>query len=386
MGGVQHSTYLLTNKLKTSENVVMNILLPGEGSFSQLCKESNIPYSFYKSSSYKSTSISFFNDRFRIPNPITILWNIIAVLFNSFSQKKYINEDKPDLIVTKGLINHISGGIAGIQLKIPVIWHLQDLISQRIFGLFYKVFNFLTNHIPDYIICDGKAIQSMLNANSLEKSSVVLSGLVTEEIKKEYKVGLKIRRELKIPQEAYVIGNVSRICPWKGQEILLKAFIEYMKEETNSYLLLVGSPLFSKNNYYKKLQKIIEENHLQNKVIMPGYRTDLKAIFSAMDLFLYPSVEKDTSPLSLLSAISAGLPVAISNIGSLEDISNLCPALDVFPVKSTSAITQTMKKYEDVVLRTKNGRKNRESAKIFFDISVHSEKMLSIFKKLVDLP
>ena len=78
-------------------------------------------------------------------------------------------------------------------------------------------------HIPDYIICDGKAIQSMLDANSLGKSSVVLSGLVTEEIKKEYKVGLKIRRELKIPEEAYVIGNVSRICPWKGQETLLKA-------------------------------------------------------------------------------------------------------------------------------------------------------------------
>ena len=250
------------------------------------------------------------------------------------------------------------------------------------------MFNFLTKHIPDYIICDGKAIQSMLDIASLEKSSVVLSGLVTEEIKKEYKVGVKIRRELKIPEEAYVIGNVARICPWKGQETLLKAFIDYLTEGggVNSYLLLVGSPLFAKKNYFKKLQKIIDDNHLQNRVIMPGYRTDLKAIFSAMDLFLYPSVEKDTSPLSLLSAISAGLPAAISNIGSLEDISNLCPALDVFPVKSTSAITQTMKKYEDVVLRTKNGRKNRESGKIFFDISVHSEKMLSIFTKLVDLP
>ena len=49
-------------------------------------------------------------------------------------------------------------------------------------------------------------------------------------------------------------------------------------------------------------------------------------------------------------------------------------------------IKETMKKYEDVALRIKNGRKNRESAKLFFDISVHSEKMLSIFKKLVDLP
>ena len=77
MGGVQHSTFLLTNKLKTFEDVAVKILLPGEGSFSQLCKESNIPYSIYKSSPYKSTSISFFNDRFRIPNPITILLLVI---------------------------------------------------------------------------------------------------------------------------------------------------------------------------------------------------------------------------------------------------------------------------------------------------------------------
>ena len=116
-----------------------------------------------------------------------------------------------------------------------------------------------------------------------------------------------------------------------------------------------------------------------HRVIMPGYRNDLQAMYSAMDLFLYPSIEKDTSPLALLSAISSGLPVAVTNIKSLKEITDLCPDLDVFDPDDRGKLFSLMEKYVDKSIRDVNGRKNREAGKMYFDIVIHSEKMMNIF-------
>ena len=126
---------------------------------------------------------------------------------------------------------------------------------------------------------------------------------------------------------------------------------------------------------------MITENELEHRVSMPGYRTDLNDIFSAMDLFVYPSLEKDTSPLALLSALSAGLPVGVSNIPSLSEITNLCPAVDIFNPKSLEEIILLMKKYEDPILRRKCGEINRKSGVNYFDISNHSLNMVQTIEK-----
>ena len=178
---------------------------------------------------------------------------------------------------------------------------------------------------------------------------------------------------------SYVIGNMARITPWKGQEFLLRAFIEYTRQNKNAYLMLVGSSMFDNDKYYKNLKQLVFKNDLRDRVLLPGYRFDLKNIFSAMDLFVYPSVEKDTSPLSLMSAISSGLPVAMQNIDSLKEITDFCPAVDVFDPGDRVNLFSLMEKYVDKSIRDVNGRKNREAGKMYFDIATHSEKMMNIF-------
>jgi glycosyltransferase involved in cell wall biosynthesis len=116
---------------------------------------------------------------------------------------------------------------------------------------------------------------------------------------------------------------------------------------------------------------------------MPGYRTDLKDIYSAMDIFLYPPLEKDTSPLALVSAISSGLPVAVSNIESLHEITDLCPDIDTFDPRSKDEIIFIMKKYENINIRISNGIQNEKSGKVHFDISSHAMKMIQIFTEQI---
>ena len=162
----------------------------------------------------------------------------------------------------------------------------------------------------------------------------------------------------------------------------MNAFIDYSKENLNSYLILAGSPLFGKDKYYRYLKEIIIKNNLENRVSMPGYRSDLGNLFSAMDFFVYPSIEKDTSPLALLSALCSGLPVAMSQIDSLKDVVSNCPSIDLFNVDDNDNLVRLMEKYENPILRNKNGIKNKKYAKYNFNISNHTKHITKIFKTI----
>lgn len=376
MGGVQHSTFLLTEQIIKDKTADVRIILPGEGRFSRLCQENKVPYNTYNQIQYVSTSVSWFNDRLRIPNLFAWVFNIYAILINSIRIKKIVEQDFPHLAITKGLHSHLSAGMACKSLNLPVVWHLQDLISQRYCGILHSIFNYIAEKIPDQIICDGKVILDSLKQVVRLRATTVLNGIKINDLSRGKEAGLRTRQGLGIPANAYVIGNMARITPWKGQELLLNVFTKYAELNQNSYLLLVGSPLFEKDKYFKYLIKLIDKYGLAKRVIMPGYRSDLKEIFSAMDFFIYPSLEKDTSPLALLSAISSGLPVAVTNIKSLKEITDLCPVVDVFDPGDMGNLFSLMEKYVDKSIRNVNGRKNREAGKRNFGISFHSKNML----------
>ena len=378
MGGVQHSTFLLAEQIIKYKTADIRVLLPGEGRFTRLCQENKIPYNTYNQIPYLSTSVYWFNDRFRIPNLFAWVFNIYAILINSLRIKKIVEQHLPHLVITKGLHSHFSAGMACKSLNLPVVWHLQDLISQRHCGILDLIFNYMAEKIPDHIICDGKMIRDSLKKVVRQRASTVLNGIKIDDLSREKEASLRTRQELGIPANAYVIGNMARITPWKGQELLLNVFTKYAELNQNSYLLLVGSPLFENDKYFKYLMQLIDEYGLSKRVILPGYRSDLKEIFSAMDIFIYPSLEKDTSPLALLSAISDGLPAIVSNIRSLEEVVELCSAVDVFDLTNKDELLSLIAKYEHEDIRIKNGKKNREEGKMYFDIATHSDKMMKI--------
>ena len=374
---MQNSTLFLAEYLWLTGLYDLETLLPNSGPLSDQLSQKSIPITFYKPISYKSTSVSFFNDRFRIPNPIAWGWNLTAILFNIIKIKNNI-KSKTDLVITKGLLNHFASGFACKTLNIPVICHLQDLISNRYIGFMNIFFNIFAKFIPNYIICDGIHIQKSLGKKNKKKSFVILNGIKTERYIRNKEFGFKIRNEFKIPLGGYVIGHVGRMTPWKGQNQLVKAFINYSTQNSNAYLLLIGAPLFDNDDYYNSIIKTLQSYSMAHRVIMPGYRFDLQSMYSAMDLFLYPSLEKDTSPLTLISAISSGLPVGVSNIASLKEIVDKCKQIDTFNPMKSDEIIRIMKKFENNKIRKESGILNREAGIKYFDISIHGKKMQQV--------
>jgi len=343
MGGVEHSTLNLVAQLDRTlwEPVV---LCPDDGILVTLLREQNITVKVVSLPAFYSTSIWFAKSG-KLPNPFAWIINIVVLAKAVLILRHAINNHQSRLVVTKGLQSHFIGGLAAKSLRIPCVWHVQDFISERFLGIFKTVFGIAALTLPKQIIADGRAIERQLPKSARIRTFVIPNGLNTDEYSPDG--GSTFREEYGIPQTAFVIGHVARLTPWKGQDHLLEAYLRLAPSHPDVWLVIVGSALFGRKFFEEQLKKKAWESGYADRIIFTGYRADLPQVLRGFDIFAYPVLEKDTSPLSLLSAMSTGLPLCAYNIdGVCEVIQHSVTGLLV-PVGHIGKLSDSIEKLTD---------------------------------------
>ena len=154
MGGVQNSSILLARELQYQKEIKPLIFLPCKGPFTILCDKNAIPFQVYPSKAFLSTSIKYFNDQFRLPNLIAWIYNIFSIIYNSIQIKSILKLHQNSVVLSKGLQSHLTTSLACRNTPHHLIWHLQDLISNRLGGFINIIINWMAKKYPDQIICD----------------------------------------------------------------------------------------------------------------------------------------------------------------------------------------------------------------------------------------
>lgn len=338
MGGVQFSTLYLVQTLDP-ERWRCVVVCPEDGDLVSACRESGIEVHILPHARLWSTSVRL--GGMRLPNPAAWVWDLSVVAKAAAQLQGFLKKLSPDLVVTKGLPSHFLGGFAARRLRTPCVWHLQDLISERNFGIYRRALGVAARALPTRIIVDGKSIADQLPHSLRSRTHTILNGVDTNVFSPEVD-GAAARRELGIEPDDFVIGHAGRVTPWKGQHYLIEAFAPVARANANITLLLVGAPVFDTDAYQRRLVNTVEQLGLAGRVKFAGYRHDLPQLLAAMDVFAFTSIEKDTSPLALLSAMSAGLPVVAFDIaGALELMASPDQFLLV-PVRNVAALSRAL--------------------------------------------
>ena len=105
----------------------------------------------------------------------------------------------------------------------------------------------------------------------------------------------------------FVIGHVGRLSYQKNHKFLVQIFKEFVSQNPDSVLLLVG--VGEKEN---EIKKQVEKFGLNPKVKFLGNRTDVNELYQAMDIFVMPSFFEGV-PVVGIEAQFAGLPCVFSN-------------------------------------------------------------------------
>jgi glycosyltransferase involved in cell wall biosynthesis len=379
MGGVQFSTLYLAQHLDSTMWQPV-VVCPGEGDLTMACRSSGIAAHSLDCPRLRSTSFQIGRNSARVPNPLNWAWDGWATGVAARKLARFLRQVNPDLIVTKGLFSHFYGGLAARQLGIPCVWHVQDFISERFWKVYQRCFGQLARWLPDHVVVDGASIDRQLHRTVQDRITIIHNGVDTRVFRPDLD-GRGIRQSLGIPLEALVVGHVGRMTPWKGQHYLLEAFASIAAVTENVYLLFAGAPVFDSDAYERGVVSLTSKLGLNNRVKFAGYRHDLPFVFAAMDVFAFTSVEKDTSPLTLLSAMSSGLPVVAFDIEGVREVLRPGEQLLV-PVGQVDALARSIKKLlSDVALRRQLATSARRLAESEFGIERYVSRMQKVFVK-----
>lgn len=117
----------------------------------------------------------------------------------------------------------------------------------------------------------------------------------------------KVRREFGIVDEQFVVGHIGRFNQQKNHKFLIEVFAEVLKQKPNALLMLVGDG--EKKNEIKEQIKALG---IEESVIFTGIRSDVPALLSAMDVFVFPSFYEGM-PNTVIEAQATGLPCVIAD-------------------------------------------------------------------------
>lgn len=184
---------------------------------------------------------------------------------------------------------------------------------------------FLPYIATDFLACSELAAKWMFPKSILKnkrykiaKNAIDLDKFVYNQTVRNQK-----RYELKIDDECFMVGHIGRFCYPKNHEFLIKIFNEIVKENPNSKLLLIGGYTEKDRYIFEKMQNLVKNLNLENKVIFLGTRDDISELLQIMDCFVLPSLFEGL-PITAIEAQTSGLPSFFADTITTEiGISNL---------------------------------------------------------------
>jgi len=124
----------------------------------------------------------------------------------------------------------------------------------------------------------------------------------------------RVRKELAFSEKNVVFGTVGRLVPVKDHLTLINAFFEVYRLNPNAKLIIVGD-----GPMRKQCLELISDLNLEDSVYLLGERHDIPQLLALMDIYTVSSLSEGMS-ISILEAMSTGLPVVATNVGGNPEI------------------------------------------------------------------
>ena len=121
-----------------------------------------------------------------------------------------------------------------------------------------------------------------------------------------------LKKELGIPQDAFVIGHTGRLNIAKNHVSMIKVAEVLVEAHEDIYFLFCGKDT-------DKLASQSISDKLKKRLILLGYRDDIHRILKALDLYIFPSITEG-QPNALIEAMVSGLPFLASDIAPIKEI------------------------------------------------------------------
>ncbi len=124
----------------------------------------------------------------------------------------------------------------------------------------------------------------------------------------------EVRSAFKVGEDEIAIVNVGALTDHKGQRYLIDAFASVVNRLPNAGLWILGD-----GELRETLESQVAELGLADRIRMPGFVPDARALLTGFDLYVSSS-HMEGLGTSIIDAMLAGLPVVAAAAGGVPDI------------------------------------------------------------------
>ena len=230
-----------------------------------------------------------------------------------------IQQEKIEYIHCNTPVGGILGRLAGKKCKVNKViyqahgFHFYEGAPLINWLLYYPVEKWLARYTDALITINQEDYDLARRKMKLRKGGKVYYvpgvGIDSEKFgKASIDKGAK-RRELGIPEDAVLLLSVGELNQNKNHETVIRAIADM-----NVYYVIAGT-----GESQQHLESLIDTHNLQDRVKLLGFRNDVKELYEAADIFVFPSFREGLS-VAVMESMASGLPCVISRIRGNVDL------------------------------------------------------------------
>lgn len=232
--------------------------------------------------------------------------------------RRIIKQLKPDIVYAHSSKAGALARIADLGLKNKVIYNphgwafnMQQSAKKK---EMYKWVEKISAHFCDKIVCISDAEKESALREKICKPSklqVIYNGVDLEEIKNTVP---KTRKELHIPEDAFVVGMVGRLSKQKAPDVFVKAAKLIKQKIPNAYFLMVGD-----GELRDQIEAMIHKFDLDSSFLITGWVDNPTAYMKVMDVGCLLS-RWEGFGLVLPEYMACRVPIVATNVDAIPNI------------------------------------------------------------------
>lgn len=193
-----------------------------------------------------------------------------------------------------------------------------------------------------FATCSTLASEFMYG-NEFSKSGKVIklnNSVDTAKFKFNLEIRNKLRKELNIAENEFVILHVGRFAEQKNHKRLLEIFSEVQKQHAKTKLLLIGA-----GELFEDIKTCAKTLNIEQNCLFLGLKNNVCDYMQAADCFVMPSLHEGL-PIVAVEAQASGLPCILSDNISKE--TKLADYVDFIKLEEENSI------WAKTILQSKN--------------------------------
>jgi glycosyltransferase involved in cell wall biosynthesis len=303
VGGPSLNATLLTDRLdraRFSTTLVAGTREPGEADFLELHGR-NLPVELIPDLGRKVRPLS----------DLRAFWRLVRL----------IRRERPHIVHTHAAKAGAVGRAAAIVCRVPVVVHtyhghvLREYFSPAKTAI-YRGLEAILARGTDRLLAVSDRVKAELvelGVGRGEQYQTLRLGFnLTSLLEAERRRG-ELRAELQTG-DAPLVGIVARLAPIKAHEVFLAVAARVRQSIPRARFLIVGD-----GESRPFIERTAAKLGLVDAVLFLGWRADIDRVYADLDVVVLTS-RNEGSPVALIEAMAAGVPVVSTDVGGVADV------------------------------------------------------------------